>query len=376
MLHTPEQTMLADSVGSFLSDKASVSHLRALRDRDDPAGFDQAAWQEFSALGYNGILVAEAFGGLGLGHVELGIVLEAMGRNLSLSPFLATAVGAATALSMADEALQHEWLPKIAEGAVVGTIALEEAARHRPCKVGCMLQPEGGGFILNGEKRFVLHGHAADFLIVTARSSGAMDDPDGLTVAFVETAGCGIAVETERLADSSVSARVSFENVKVGAGSIVGEPGSGREVLDATLAALRCGAGAELTGVGGQAMDMTLAYLKDRRQFGRAIGSFQALQHRAAHLFGEIEAARAAVLKAQLLLDVGDPAAVQAAMVAKGAAGMASALAVQEAVQMHGGIGMTDEHDIGLYMKRQRVLAELFGDTDYCADQLALLSGY
>lgn len=376
MLRSPEQVMLADSVGAFLSNKASIPHLRALRDGEEPAGFDLAAWREFSALGYNGIMVPEEFGGLGLGHVESGIVLEAMGRNLTLSPFLTTAVGAATAIAWADRALRREWLPRIAQGQAVGAIALEESVRHRPYNVACELVPSGDGFILRGEKRFVLHGHVADFLIVTARSYGAIDEPDGLTVLLVETETSGIGIAPERLADSGVAAWVTFSDVKIGPEAIIGGIGAGRPVLDAMLAALRCGAAAELAGVGGQALATSLVYLKDRKQFGREIGSFQALQHRAAHLHAEMEAARAAVLKAQLLLDDADPAADRATTVAKGMAGLASALAVQEGVQMHGGIGMTDECDIGLYMKRQRVLAELFGDTDYHADRLARQSGY
>jgi alkylation response protein AidB-like acyl-CoA dehydrogenase len=156
----------------------------------------------------------------------------------------------------------------------------------------------------------------------------------------------------------------------------MGEVDQGWDGLTRILSAGRAGASAEMLGVGGGALDLTIGYLKERKQFGVPIGSFQALQHRAAHLYAEMEVARAAVLKAQQLLDADDPGAERAALVAKAMTGLAATLAVQEGVQMHGGIGMTDEYDIGFYMKRGRVLAELFGDANWAADQLARMSGY
>jgi alkylation response protein AidB-like acyl-CoA dehydrogenase len=376
LLLTAEQRMLADSVRPFLDRHAPVGHLRALRDAGDPIGFDRGLWRQFAAMGFAGILVPEAHGGLGLGHVEAGIVLEQIGRNLTPSPFLATAVGAATALAGASERQQAAWLSRIAAGEAVAALAIEESARHRPWRIGLSAERQGDGFILHGEKRFVPHGHAADLAIVTARSSGTADDPDGISLFVVDPRSAGIAVEPERMVDAGIAARLRFDRLAVAADALIGEAGEGRAWLDRMLAALRAGAAAELVGLGARAMEMTVGYLKERQQFGRPIGSFQALQHRAAHLYAEMGTARAAVLKAQQLLDAEDQAAVCAAMVAKGMAGLASALAVQEGVQMHGGIGMTDEHDMGLYMKRQRVLAELFGDTDYHADQLARMAGY
>ncbi|MGY4489475.1 alkylation response protein AidB-like acyl-CoA dehydrogenase [Bradyrhizobium sp. LM3.2] len=216
----------------------------------------------------------------------------------------------------------------------------------------------------------------ADFLIVAARTAGACDEELGVTLFLIECDAANLSAEVDRLIDSSFSARVKFDGLRVIADAVIGEVDNGFRVLTQTLSALRAGAAAEMVGLGSRAMDMTADYLKQRKQFGRLIGSFQALQHRAAHLYAEMEVARAAVLKAQQLLDGEKLGAEQAVMVAKAIAVMASALAVQEGIQMHGGIGMTDEYEVGFYMKRQRVLAELFGDADYHANRLAQIAGY
>jgi alkylation response protein AidB-like acyl-CoA dehydrogenase len=376
MLLSHEQRMLADSAREFLANRSPVAALRVLRDAGFETGFDRGLWRAFAEMGFTGVLMPEALGGLGLGQVEAGIVLAEIGRNLAASPFLTTAVGVVGALASASEALQQAWLPRIAAGEAVAAVALEEAARHRPYRVALSAERRGGGFLLTGEKRFVVHGHVADLVIVSARTSGNFDDRNGITLFVLEHGVEGIAIETERTVDSGFAARLRFEGAVVPADAVLGEIDAGRAPLDRMLAALRVGAAAELAGLGGRAMEITLGYLGERRQFGQPIGSFQALQHRAAHLHAEMETARAAVLKAQQLLDAEDPAAPRAALVAKGMAGLASALAVQEGVQMHGGIGMTDEYDIGFYMKRQRVLDELFGSADYHADQLARLAGY
>ena len=202
------------------------------------------------------------------------------------------------------------------------------------------------------------------------------DETDGISLFAVEASAAGLTATPERLADASLASRLSFDGVEVDADAVIGEVDAGWPALTRLLNAVATGASAELLGVGAGAMALTIDYLKTRTQFGAHIGSFQALQHRAAHLYCEMEVARAAVLKAQQLIDAGDPAAQRAVHAAKAMAGMAAALSVQEGVQMHGGVGMTDAFDVGLYMKRQRVLAEMFGDADHHADRLAELSGY
>ena len=368
-----EQTMLRDTAKDFVAEHAPVSHMRALRDADDQTGFSRDLWKQFAEMGFTGILIPEADGGLGLGHVEAGVVLEEIGRNLSPSPFLTTAVAAVEALKGSAQA--ERWFPGIISGDTVVGLAIDEGAKHRNA-VAMKAERSGNGFKLTGAKQFVTHGHVADLLIVAARTAGSAEDDEGVTLFAVPRDAANLSTRAERLTDASLAARIEFDGVEVDADAVIGEVDAGRGPLGRLLRAGRTGAAAEMLGVGGGAMDMTLGYLKERKQFGTVIGSYQALQHRAAHLYSEMEVARAAVLKAQQLLDAGDDRAEAAVSVAKAMTGIATTLAVQEGVQMHGGIGMTDEYDIGFYMKRGRVLAEMFGDANFHADQLARAAGY
>ena len=368
-----DQTALQDTIRDFIADAAPVSHMRSLRDANDATGFSRDLWKQFGEMGFTGLLIGEDAGGLGLGHVEAGVVLEEIGRNLSPSPFLSTAVAAVAALKGTGAA--ERWFPGIVAGETVAALAIDEGAKHRD-SVGLKAERSGNGFKLTGAKRFVGHGHVADLLIVAARTAGAAGDEDGVTLFAVEKDAAGLTATPERLADASLAARIELVGVEVDADAVIGEVDAGRDPLNRLLHAGRTGASAELLGVGSGAMDLTLGYLKQRKQFGTVIGSYQALQHRAAHLYSEMEVARAAVLKAQQLLDSGSDRAAEAVSVAKAFAANATTLAVQEGVQMHGGIGMTDEYDIGFYMKRGRVLAELFGDANFHADRLARAAGY
>ena len=368
-----DQTMLRDTARDFVADSAPVSHMRKLRDDNDQTGFSRDLWKQFADMGFTGILIDEAQGGLGLGHVEAGVVLEEIGRNLSPSPFLQTAVAAVEAMKGTPHA--DRWFPGILAGETVAALAIDEGAKHRS-SVAMKAERAGNGFKLTGAKQFVHHGHVADVVIVAARTAGSADDQDGVTLFAVPKDAAGMTAKAERLTDASLAARIEFDGVEVDADAVIGEVDAGRTPLDRLLRAGRAAAAAEMLGVGAGAMDMTVNYLKERKQFGVLIGSFQALQHRASHLYSEMEVARAAVLKAQQLLDAGDEKADAAVSVAKAMAGLATMLSVQEGIQMHGGIGMTDEYDIGFYMKRQRVLAELFGDANFHADRLARAAGY
>jgi len=344
--------------------------MRARIDADVTAGFSRSLWKLFAEMGFAGILIPEADGGLGLGHVEAGVVLEEIGRNLSPSPFLATAVAAVEALK--GSAAARAWYPGILAGETVAALAIDEGAKHDG-RIAMQAERAGNGFRLTGAKQFVTNGHVADLLLVAARTG------NGTTLFTVAGDAQGLTATPQRLADSSIAARLQFDGVEVDADAVIGEVDQGDGPLARLLAAGRTGASAEMIGVGGGAMDMTVSYLRERKQFGVAIGSFQALQHRAAHLYSEMEVARAAVLKAQQLLDAGPEyaaAAAEAVAVAKAMTGLATTLAVQEGVQMHGGIGMTDEFDIGFFMKRARILAEMFGDSNFHANALAESAGY
>jgi alkylation response protein AidB-like acyl-CoA dehydrogenase len=366
---TEDQAMLRDTARQLMADEGSIAgQLRKYRDMECKDGFGHALWKQLAELGFTGILIGESEGGLGLGHVEAGIVLEEIGRNLTPSPFLISAVAVVEALKGTPHG--ERWFPGILSGDTVAALAVDEGPKHRPEAIAMKAERAGNGFRLSGRKQFVVQGASADVIVVAARTD------EGITLFAVEKDVKGLEVEGVRLADSSIGARLEFQDVEVNSDSVIGDVGGGGAILSRVLNAGRAGAASEMVGLGSAAMGMTVDYLKQRKQFGRLIGEFQVLQHRSAHLYSELEIARSAALKAQQLLDEGSEEAEAMVSVAKAKAGRASTLAVQEGVQMHGGIGMTDEYDIGLYMKRDRVLNELFGDPNYHADKLARLKGY
>ena len=375
MTLTDDQRMLADTVAPFMADEGAIKkQLRHWRDFGCKDGFGHGLWKQFAELGLTGILIPEAQGGAGLGQVEAGLVLEEIGRNLTPSPFLTTSIAAVRALEGSAQA--ERWFPGIVAGETVAALAIDEGRHHDPAAISLEAKRSGNGFSLSGAKQFVVQGASADVILVAARTAGSAGETQGLTLFAVERGAKGLALDNVALADASKAARIAFDNVEVDADSVVGEVGGGWASLSRALNAGCAGAASELVGVAAGASEMTFEYLKQRKQFGKVIGEYQVLQHRAAHLYGEIEIARAVALKAAQLLDTGDPRAELLVSAAKAKAAKSAALAVQEGVQMHGGIGMTDEHDIGLYMKREAVLSELFGGPRYHANRVAELSGY
>ncbi|MGZ8369502.1 MAG: acyl-CoA dehydrogenase family protein, partial [Caulobacteraceae bacterium] len=363
LILTDEQRMLRETAAGLLDDKSPVAELRRLRDTRDESGFSRDLWRAFAEMGLAGALVPEAHGGVGLGFVEAGVVMEEIGRRLAPSPFLSTAVLTVTAFMRGGSAgHQAEWLPKIAAGEAIGALAVDEGGRHDPRKTALSAERSGNGFKLNGAKAFVVDGHAADLLIVAARTAGSPGETEGLTLFLVDPKASGVTPERTVMVDAHNAARITFDNVEVDADAVLGEVDGGWKLLDGLLDVGRAAVAAEQIGVGGEAFDRTVSSLKERKQFGKLIGEFQALQHRAAHLYAELEVARAATLKALQTLDEAPAMAPIRVSAAKAKAGQASLLAVQEGVQLHGGIGMTDEFEIGYFMKRQRVSAELFGD--------------
>ncbi len=399
LILTREQRMLADSVREFLVEASPVSALRALRDARDPDGYSRGLWQRFAEMGYTGVLVPEAHGGLGLGHVEAGVVMEGIGRQLVATPFLASAVLGATALARAGSAAQQAaWLPRIASAQAIVTFAIDERPKHDPDAIETTARRTADGWRLDGEKRFVPDAHVADAWIVVARVAGDAERagvraaggarPSGLArdaaprtraLFLVPRDAPGARVERTTMVDAHNAGRLALADVSLPADARLGGAGddaAGEAALQVTLDAARAALAAELLGVASEAFDRTVRYLNERRQFGKLIGEFQALQHRAAHLHTELEITRAAVLRALQSLDEDASRASPAVSVAKARACDSASLAVQEAVQMHGGIGMTDALDIGLYMKRARVAAELLGDAGFHADRYARSRGY
>src|SRR5580693_9121830 len=374
---TEEQSMLRDSARGLISDKAPVSHLRQLRDSKDAVGFSRDLWKAFAEMGFSGLLVPEAFGGSGLGCVEAGVVMEEIGRTLMPSPFLSTTVLAASALSRGGSVAQKsEHLPKISAGTLIAALAIDEGAKHRPLQTRLQAVRSGNGFKLNGAKAFVVDGHVADLLIVAARTAGAAGEREGVTLFLVDPKTKGIATERTIMVDAHNAARIDFHNVEVDADHVLGEVDAGFGLLEGVLNIGRGAVASEMVGLSEEVFGRTVSYLKERKQFGKPIGEFQALQHRAAQLYIDIEITRAAVLKAQQTLDGDFENAAAAVAVAKARAGTTATRAVQEGVQMHGGMGMTDQFDIGFFMKRARTCEELFGDANFHADQLARRKNY
>ena len=371
-----EQAQLRDSARNFLAEQSPVSQLRALRDNADADGFSRPLWAQFAEMGFTGVLVAEAHGGLGLGHVEAGVVMEQIGHQLCASPLLASAIVAASAIRHAGTAAQQAaWLPKIARGELIATLAVDESAKHRSGGLATQARADGAGWLLAGHKQLVLDGHVADVLVVAAQLADG-----GIGLFLVDPKAAGVSVERTVMVDAHNAARLQLQAVKLGAEARLGASGesgqSAAAALDAALNAGRCAAAAELLGLADEVFERTLNYLKERRQFGKLIGEFQGLQHRAATLYCDLEITRAAVIKAQQALDADPATAANAVAVAKARAGRTATTAVQEAVQMHGGMGMTDAFEIGFFMKRARVLQELWGDTNFHLDALAQRRGY
>ncbi len=372
-----ETQLVRETALDFFSKRSPVSALRKLRDDRDPLGFSLPLWRQMVELGWAGFLVPEAHGGAEFGCVGLGQVLEAAGRTLAASPLIATALLGASALSLAGNAAQQAaHLPPLAKGQRLMALALEEGDHHAPLDIATTANRGGDGFRLTGEKRLVVDGHVADLLIVVARTSGVRGERRGLTLFLVPGEAAGVERMRMSMVDSRNAAFVRLSGVSVGADAVLGRVDEGADVLERLLDRARAGLAAEMLGSAAEAFERTLQYLKERKQFGVAIGSFQALKHRAAQMFCEIELTRSAVLAALGAIDGRDNDVSALCSLAKAKAGATFFLVSNEAVQMHGGIGMTDEHEIGFFLKRARVAAASFGDAAFQRHRYAALMGY
>lgn len=373
LLLDEEQRMLKDAAREFLSGHAPVAQLRKLRDQRDPLGYCPETWRAMVELGWSGILVPEAQGGLAFGHVGMGQILEEGGRTLTASPLFATAVlGVSALVSAGSEAQRSALLPAIVAGELTLAPAFDESPRHDPQAVATRLRPQGDGFVLDGVKRFVPDGHSADRLLVSAR----LGETDRIALALVDRTAPGVEVQRVVMADSRNSAEIRFQGVQLAAGDLL----SGVEdAADTLLRLFEIGnvhLAAELLGLSLEVFEHTVEYLNTRKQFGVLIGSYQGLQHRAAHLYSELELLKSLVLKALQALDTDAAEVPRLASLAKAKAGEVATLATNEAVQMHGGVGMTDELDIGFFLKRARVAEQLYGDHRYHLQRYAALCGY
>jgi len=372
-----EQSMLRDAAKSWTQEKSPVTAFRKMRDSGVEIGYDAKAWNEMAEMGWAGVIIPEEHGGSAFGYLSIGLILEELGRNLAASPLIASGVGAASALVLGgSDAQKSEWLPKIADGSVVGALAVDEGAHHAPEKVALAATKSGAGYSLSGAKSFVIEGLAANLLVVSARTSGQSGDKDGITLFLVPADAKGVSRKRLALADSRGAANITFDKVEVGADAVLGAIDKGWDVLEKTLDRVRAALAAEMLGAANQAFETTLDYLKVRVQFGQVIGSFQALQHRAAKMFTDLELARSAVEAALQAIDADSPDVPELVSLSKAKMGDVFHLVSNEMVQMHGGIGMTDAHDAGFYLKRARAAEAAFGSQSYHRDRYARINGY
>jgi alkylation response protein AidB-like acyl-CoA dehydrogenase len=363
-----EQALLKESAKDFFKLRAPISALRKLRDEKHPDGFERALWSQMAELGFTGITIPENYGGLGFGYVALGQLLEENGRTLSASPLISSVLISSTLIDLAGtEAQKETLLPAIAAGEILVSLAHQENAHHGTDIIETSAKKDGNNYVINGKKTFVLDGHVADKLIISA----TIEKTTALFLIDAKTEG--ILIEKTDLIDSRKAAKISFLNVKVSASDKLA---GGQVELNKTFDIAAVGLSAEMLGIASECFERTIQYLKERKQFGVTIGSFQALQHRAAKMFIEIELCKSVVLKALNAIDYHSENLAELASMAKSKLGQTVQLVTNEAIQMHGGIGMTDDMDFGFFIKRARVLQQTFGDYNYHMDRYASLNSF
>lgn len=377
LVKNEELQLLQDSARRFIQNESPVSSLRSLRDERSEEGFSKAVWSGMVDLGWVALTIPEEYGGMGYDHAGWGPILEEMGRALVSSPFLSTAVFGSTMVKLAGSATQKdEILPQIAEGNLLIALALEEGNVHAPEQISMYAVQTEGGYSLSGQKNFVLDGHVADKLVVPVRTSGEPGEERGISLFLVDAAAEDLDIERTMMVDSRNAATATFNEVVVPVSALLGELDEGFPILERVLDIGRIALSAEMLGLAQEAFERTVAYLKTRKQFGQHIGSFQALQHRAAHMFCELELCKSVIIKALIAIDEDDPDLPALASLAKYTLGETTKLITREAIQMFGGIGMTDEEEIGFFLKRAIVAEQTLGSDRYHLDRFARLRGY
>ena len=376
MLLTEEQNQLRDSAQEFLAARSPVALQRALRDRDEALGFEPALWGEVAEMGWTAAVFPERCGGLDFGWKGFASVFEYSGRTLAALPLLSSVVlGGGVLLSLGDETQRERFLPGIIDGSCRFALALEEGGRHDPLNVKTTARRDGADWVLDGEKCFVIDGVGAQQLLVLTRSEGVASEAAGLSLFIVDASLPGVGVARTRMVDARNSARTSLAQVRVSSDALLGKAGNAWGALEPVLDRARACLAAEALGLVREVFQRTVAYLKERVQFDVPIGSFQALQHRVARLYCDIELLESCVRAVFEAIDADDPDLPLLASLAKARAADLCVRVSNEAVQLHGGIGVTDEFDLGLFVKRARVIQQTMGDDVFHRDRYARLRG-
>tara|TARA_Y100000748_G_scaffold293266_1_gene282633 strand:- start:127 stop:1266 length:1140 start_codon:yes stop_codon:yes gene_type:complete len=377
LILTEEEQFLKDTAKNFAEERSPITHFRTLRDNSDPILWDKDIWSEMSKLGWPGIMIPEEYGGSNFGLSGICVVLQECAKTLTPSPLFASGVLGAYAINKyGTKEQKQKYLPLIASGELTTSIAVDESSHHNPYDSELIAKKSSDEYLLSGKKTFVIDGTSSDLLIVLARTSGEKGDSTGLTVFIVDSNADGIERIKLDMADSRNYANIIFDNVKISTKNILGDVEAGGEAIDDILDIGRIAISAEMLGNSEAAFDTTLDYLKQRKQFGVLIGSFQALQHRAAEMFCEIELTKSSVIAAMRAADERSNDVQRLSSLAKTIAGETLHLVSNEAIQMHGGIGVTDEYDIGFFLKRSRVAEQIFGSAKFHTERYANLSGF
>ena len=377
LILTEEEQFLKDTAKNFAEERCPISHFRSLRDNNDPILWDKEIWEEMSKLGWPGILIPEEYGGSNFGITGISVILEECAKTLTPSPLFATGVlGAFAITNIGNNEQKQNYLPKIASGELTTALAIDESSHHNPANTIMDAKKDGKQFVVNGKKTFVIDGTSADLLIVLARTSGNKGEMSGLTLFLIDSNDTGIEKIKLDMADSRNYANIKFNNVNVSSQNILGDEETGGEITENILDIGRIAIAAEMLGNAEAAFETTLDYLKQRKQFGVLIGSFQALQHRAAEMFCELELTKSSVMAATKAADEGSNELQRLSSLSKTIAGETLHLVSNEAVQMHGGIGVTDEYDIGFFLKRARVTEQIFGSSKFHTERYANISGF
>ncbi|MBL4583157.1 MAG: acyl-CoA/acyl-ACP dehydrogenase [Pseudomonadales bacterium] len=373
-----DQTLLKDSAKDFFTKSMPVKQLRQIRDDEVAVGYSTDSWKEIVDLGWSGITVEEEFGGLEFGYLGLGVILEEGGRTLAASPLFSTCVLGAAALTIAGSKEQKsELLPLLVQGELKLSLAIEEGAAHAPQRTRTTATKSGDGFSINGTKTFVLDASSANKMIVVARTSGEAGSTAGLTLFLVDADTAGISITSKKMADSRNACTVNFDNVAVPAANVLGQVDGAASDLQDILSIGQICISADMLGSAREVFERTVEYIKMREQFDTILGTKQALQHRAAQLYTEIELAKSVVIAGLTAIDEGQrgDALAKVASLTKSKVGETFTLSSSEGVQTHGGIGMTDDEEIGFFLKRARTTEHTLGDVRYHQNRYGDLLG-
>lgn len=360
-----DQRLILDNVTSFVKKDSPVERFRKQRDVDP--GWSKSVWQQMGELGWLGLPFPESAGGMGMSFLEVALMLERFGTTLVPEPIIPSVVLSGSALAKAGSAAQQaKWLaPMIAGEATLSLAYAEKKSRYDVGYVETLAEPKGDGYVLNGEKLWALNGDSANQILVSARTHGTAHDAEGISLFVVESGAQGVTLKPQKTLDGRRAAHVELRGVRVGKDALLGEEGKALPLLEELMDLGAAAACAEGGGVLETVLEMTREYLCDREQFGVKIGTFQALQHRAVDMFVEVQLAKSTTLLAALKVDAPVAERKRAISVAKAQLAQGGHFVTRQGIQLHGGIGVTDEHNVGLYFKRLNVLAALFGDEEH-----------